>query len=645
MSDTGGAPPALPVAVGADAGVDVGLRQLVAAVARAVPGVSVIVAERRGEPADSLAQRSAVLGSAGCVRLSLRVVGDTLQVGPLLRAGDRGCDWCADRRHRAVLRDDAQDGIRTGTSTLIADDLDRCVVAPTWAPTVAALAADLLADAPTGAPDAAKTVHALQLVTGCVQRHRVDPVLSCPHCGPGAVADPPAAFVPRAIRDVAALRCRPVPEVAELEAALVDHRFGPVRRVYRDAFAPGALAGVEVALPGVARRLWGYGRAVTHPSARTVALLEAVERESGCSPQRAHAMLHGSHRDLLAMPGAGAVLDPASLGLPEDRWAAHPAAVTTAYGPDEPTTWIRGWSPTRGETCWVPEHVAYYGAPDRRGSARFLYECSNGVAVGGTREEAAVYGAFELIERDAFLLHWYARAPLAPIDPRTVDDPETLVYLERAAAEGYAVHLFDATSDVGLPVVQALAVDPGNHEGATFSAAGGHPDPRRAARAAVQEVVVMIVLQERGPRRSRDERLAMLADPALVREMDDHVAVHTLPEAIARFDHLLHGGRSMVGLDDLATKRFDADPHAPDMAAVASAVFGAMAEAGMDPVIIDLSSARDERLDLSVVKVIAAGAIPLTFGHVHHRTVGIPRLDAARELTGESGEFLVHPFP
>ena len=622
-----------------------GTNAVVDAVTAALPAVEVVSAAYPGEPATALAERSALHGAAGRIRVSLRVVGDTLQVGPLMRPGDRGCDWCADRRHRAVLRDDAQDSISTSTSPLVADDLDRAVVAPTWIPTVVALTSDLFTNAPMGAPDDAKTVYVVSLAGGALERHRFDPVPACPHCGPGETSTAPTEFVPQPILDLHGLRCRPAPHAAMLEAALIDHRFGPVRRVYRDAFAPGALAGVEVTVPGINRRLWGYGRASTHPGARVVGLLEAVERESGCSPQRSHEMRLGSYRELADELGAEAVLDPATLGLPEARFDGHPSAVTVGYTPDTRTTWLRGWMPVQRRLRWVPEHLAYYGAPSRDGSERFLYECSSGVALGGTREEAALYGAFELIERDAFLLHWYSRAALPPIDPATVRDPEARVYLDRATAEGYTVHLFDATSDVGLPVVQALAVNPANGDGATFSAAGAHPDPLRAARAAVQEVVVMILLQGRAARRSRSDRLAMLADPTLVREMDDHVAVHTLPEAIERFDHLLTSGLGAVALDSLSMSRFVPDPDDPDMADIADELFAAMADAGMDPMVIDLSSARDARLGLSVVKVIAAGAVPLTFGHVHHRTLGVSRLDAARARTGESGEILVHPFP
>jgi thiazole/oxazole-forming peptide maturase SagD family component len=449
----------------------------------------------------------------------------------------------------------------------------------------------------------------------------------------------------RTVADVGGLRCRPTPDAAVLEGALVDHRFGPVRRVYRDAFAPGALDGVEVAVPGVGRRLWGYGRSSNHETARVVGLLEAVERESGCSPQRHDKIKIASYVDLCDQVGSENVMDPASLGLPNPSFDYHPASIVEPYGGDVATAWLQGWAPLTGRHLWVPEHLAYYGAPPRAGAARYLYECSNGTALGGNREEAAVHGAFELIERDAFQLHWYSQQALPPIDLDSITDHESLLYLERAQSEGYVVHLFDATSDVGVPVVQALVVKPQNPDGASFSAAGAHLDPQRAARAALLEVVVMILMQARGAPVSREERLAMLEDPTRVRDMNDHVALYTLPESLYRFDHLLCSGLLPVPLMSMESNRVALDPKCPDIADLAHGLFRAMGEVGMEAVVVDLSSPRDEHLGLGVVKVLAAGAIPLTFGHVHHRTRGLPRLDAARSRTGAFGEPVPHPFP
>lgn len=57
----------------------------------------------------------------------------------------------------------------------------------------------------------------------------------------------------------------------------------------------------------------------------------------------------------------------------------------------------------------VPESIAYYSLGHRDA---YVYETSNGCAIGGSLEEAIFHGILEVVERDAFLLTWYAELPL-----------------------------------------------------------------------------------------------------------------------------------------------------------------------------------------------------------------------------------------
>jgi len=61
----------------------------------------------------------------------------------------------------------------------------------------------------------------------------------------------------------------------------------------------------------------------------------------------------------------------------------------------------------------------------------------------------------------------------------------------------------------------------------------------------------------------------------------------------------------------------------------------------------------DDALGLSCVKVIVPGSLPMTFGHVNHRTRGLPRLldvphrlgRVERPLRYEDLAIDPHPFP
>jgi ribosomal protein S12 methylthiotransferase accessory factor len=70
----------------------------------------------------------------------------------------------------------------------------------------------------------------------------------------------------------------------------------------------------------------------------------------------------------------------------------------------------------RGEAVLLPERYAYYGLD--RSSHRteeqildrpFVYEISNGCAIGSCLEEVILHGLLEVAERDAFLMTWLTR--------------------------------------------------------------------------------------------------------------------------------------------------------------------------------------------------------------------------------------------
>ena len=67
--------------------------------------------------------------------------------------------------------------------------------------------------------------------------------------------------------------------------------------------------------------------------------------------------------------------------------------------------WVWGYSFLQERPILVPELLAYYSLGYGEG---FVYETSNGCALGGSLEEAIFHAILEVVERDSFLLTWYA---------------------------------------------------------------------------------------------------------------------------------------------------------------------------------------------------------------------------------------------
>ncbi|MEU6215683.1 TOMM precursor leader peptide-binding protein [Streptomyces sp. NPDC047023] len=577
----------------------------------------------------------------------VRLDGALTVIGPVLRPGGAACLVCAE--HQRLATAGGRVPWRSPRLTLAG------VPSPALAPAALALVADLLDDpAPDGAPDAA-VVHIVHQGRGTWSTHHVRPVGGCDVCRPlpsdaGTPLDPLPSR-PRPLPDPAVLRGPNTrTTAARLRDGLYDERFGPVRLLRRSADSAFSLTGAVVT-DGRTVDDGGYGRARTFPDSERIALFEAVERYAGMRPTGRRTDLRASFAEL----GPERALDPARLGLPDPAFHGHPASSTVPYTPDLPLHWVRGWSLTHRRPIAVPEHVAYWDVPgpDR---PRVVYESSNGCGLGNSPEEAALYGLFEVAERDAFLMAWYAGTPLRRV--RLPDgDTDTLLLADRAAAAGYRLRLLDATNDFGIPAVLAVCRHRGGQPAAPrmFLAAGAHHDPLAAVRSAVAEVVTNVLeaphrsLAEGGPR--DPGRLRPLLDhPERVRGLDDHVGLATLPEAAARTEFLFADTPEVT----VAEAWPGAPAPVPDLSRLLTRTVHRLERAGLEVITVDQSEpGLRARFGLHCVKAIVPGALPMTFGHVNRRTLGLPRLlevphrlgRTDRPLRHEELPLHPHPFP
>ncbi|RKE17123.1 TOMM precursor leader peptide-binding protein [Streptomyces sp. TLI_171] len=567
-------------------------------------------------------------------------------IGPVLGPGAAACLRCAEQQRLATA------GGRVpwpspalalgGTGT------------PAFGGAVAALA-DSLASA--AEPDDHGTVHLVDGDRALWSTHRVRPVGGCPVCRPlPADAPDPGLRVgdaPRPLPDAAVLRGGNDRTGADpLRTELYDERFGPVRRLFRTEDSAFALTTAWVT-DGRLLDDGGYGRGVDYRASERTALFEAVERLTGMRPHGRRTVLRGSYRDLARQSGADAVLDPERLGLPDETPAGQPGVATVPYRPELELDWVHAWSLTHRRPVAVPEHVAYWDVPgaDR---PRVVYESSNGCGLGNSPEEAALYGLFEVAERDAFLMAWYPATPL-PAVAVPADDPETAGLAERARLLGYRLTLLDATNDLGIPAVIAVCHYRGTHPDAprTFLAAGAHHDPRAAIRSAAAEVVTNV--QEaphresaQGGPRDPDRLRTMLTRPDLVVTLDDHVGLNTLPEAAPRLAFLRQGPPPVPW-----QQRWPGAPQpVTDLTRLLDATVRRFAAQGLEVLVVrqDEPGVRD-RLGLHAAKVIVPGTLPMTFGHANRRTRGLPRLLDVPHRLGRTdrrpvhAELPLHPHP
>lgn len=551
-------------------------------------------------------------------QLPVRLDGGLVLIGPVLRAGATACLTCAEQERLRVLGHrvpSRSPQLRLGG-----------VLPPPVRDTVAGVLADLLTD-----PDRYDgVVVAVRTDQVTVSTHRLRPRRGgCLVCAPLPLDVPAAARVdiaPTPTSDPYSLRGpNPLTTRERLREALFDWRHGPVGHVRRTERFPLPLVTAE--LIGDRRiRESGYGRALTYPEAERVALFEAVERYTGASPHRVRTAIEASFEEL----GPERAVDPVTLGLHAPEYDHHPASMVVPYSPSVRTQWVYAWSLRDERARAVPAHVAYWDLPAGQGGPRFLYESSNGCGLGNSLVEAILYGLFEVVERDAFLMAWYAQTPLRRI---SLADQDPLVphLADRLEEIDYELMFFDATNDLGVPVALSLALYRGQnpHAPQAFFAAGAHPAPRSAVRGAAVEVAINVLSMpeyahhEQG-HLDRERLLPMLERPELVHTLKDHVALNTLPEVRDRYAFLFAGDPEPVHWRQLWPDR---PQPVHDLDHALRELVAHFAGLGLDVLAVDQTDPiiRDQ-VGLHATKVIVPGTLPMTFGHVHHRTRGLPRL-------------------
>ncbi|GAA1818753.1 hypothetical protein GCM10009682_44330 [Luedemannella flava] len=376
--------------------------------------------------------------------------------------------------------------------------------------------------------------------------------------------------------------------------------------------------------PACLGRLDGTGTGVDPDRAATVAVAEALERYSTCVYDERQ--FRWASADEL---GAQA-LDLDSLPRCSPTELADPACPVTPPDRSAPMRWVRGLNLRTGEPTWVPAVLVYLHLPARGPGERFTSPISTGTAAHPDPAVAVCGALCEVIERDAVSLTWLQRLALPRIELDTVG-PELRRYLDVFADRDVTVHLFDATTDVGIPTVYGVSVAPDHPTCRTVVSCSTSLDPQAAAAKALCETAsVRIAL--RGARPSG-------ADVGSFGTILDGAAHMSDPERAAAFDFLLDTP-ARRRLSDLPTLT-SGDPGA-DLRLVRSR----LADRGLDAYVVDLTSDEALRAGMTVVRTVIPRLQPLSFSY-RARYLGHPRLYRAPARMGHPtrSEAELNPWP
>lgn len=563
-------------------------------------------------------------------------IGGALVVGPLVAPGRTGCPACVALRVRAAWRPDG--AVATDAPTPLSARAGR-----PWSPlSLRLVAAVLRAEADrlaAGAePLSRHAVLRVDVHTRSAHWHPVVPHVACPAEACTSARRPLPPALPRpglrlpATRPTGGRRFPLAAYAGSVTERHVDDWCGVVTRPAIAAAA--ALPAVQAAVP----TRWDFretaiGHADNLADARTAAALEGLERYAGWHSGGRRPAAFAAFEDL------DTAVDPRSLLLHDADAYRSPEFGYVPFDPRLPVSWALAHLATTGQPVMLPFHVAYYGAAREAGlGPSFVYENSNGCAVGAGPEEALLHGLLEVVERDAFLRTWYARTPLPEL--ALTDAPPAVRTL--AVRTGRQLRAFQAVGEFGLPVVLLVSSSDDPDLPATLVTAGCALDTESALSSAAHEMACVSPAITARYADARAELPALLADPRRVRHMTDHALVAAAPEARQRFAFLLD--------------RPDWTPagrpaHVPrgDIGADLAALLAAGTAAGHQVLVVDHTTPELHEAGLSCVKAVVPGTVPMTFGHTHRRLPDLVNLNTFRQRHGAPPVAEVnddpHPFP
>ncbi|MDT1959066.1 YcaO-like family protein [Carnobacterium divergens] len=374
----------------------------------------------------------------------------------------------------------------------------------------------------------------------------------------------------------------------------------------------------------------GYGRSTKYSLAENIAYLEAVERYASMYYPYETKAVYGSFEKLEYAIHPEKFILPTSFENPYQ-----------SFKQDLDIYWTKAESLRFNAERLVPEQLVVFGDSFFREANlqnRFIYDSSNGAALGGTYLEAVLFGLLELIERDNFLTAWYGKIPVKKIDIKSMDiDSDIMNTIMDMESDGIKISLYDNSMELKVPSFWASVIN--EAEGSTmfsYNAAGCHPVAEKAAQSALLEALVGIQVHNDINKNKKPTKIDKVV------KFEDHVNYYSDSSSKKAYDFL---GDSVKGLPYNESNYRN---HDLNIESYLSCLVNDILNKYEDIFVVNLTSNQMEEQGLYVVKVLVPGMLPMTFGEQNER-VSLKRINKERtrrkmnEITKINCN--PHPFP
>ena len=392
-------------------------------------------------------------------------------------------------------------------------------------------------------------------------------------------------------------------DAARLTEALVSRRSGlvtsltPQPRRLEEPTPPflwnATLTHYNFLNPSLAMRLTG-GKGLTEAQAQLAALGEAIERYSA---------FHWDNARVRVGPAAGTAITPPDCVLYSEAQYAS-GIPFQPWSPENTVSWITGTELPSARQVELPAPLVYL-INTSRPEDQLAATTSNGLAAGKDLTHAILGGMHEVIERDAFMITWLNRLPATVIETPQKGCHAAQI-IRHYARFGVDIRLLSLATDQAATVVMAVARDPSPDGAFHLIGLGCDTDPA----AAVDKSVFELCQQRAGMvirMQDRDFRTRLNAHQA-VRNLDDHLLYHAIPDHAHEFDFLFDGADTCA-LGDLPA------PDPGTGAAELELLVARATETGSRVAYADITAPDIAPLGPRVVRVVLTGFQPIHFGY------------------------------
>lgn len=221
------------------------------------------------------------------------------------------------------------------------------------------------------------------------------------------------------------------------------------------------------------------GKGENHISAKVSALMESIE------------LWHAEHSQLPVLIAPYHEITETGHVMDIDQ---APVRSDSQFERHRAIEWVQGVDIVSGISKWLPNELVGFNLVRQPSHQPIFLESSSGLSSGNHITEAILHALAEVIERDAMSL-WelfpYEMKKDRQVDLGSIEDETLLEVIHKIQSKGLVVGVWDATSDIGVPVYTcAIIEDPGSplwRPVPVFMGHGCHLDPAIALSRALHE--------------------------------------------------------------------------------------------------------------------------------------------------------------